>query len=225
MWSFEDIFKKSFLEGYASADITVTSVISALVITLIIGIYIFLCYRLLTRKTFYSKNFNISLVGVAMITAAIIVTIQSSIVVSLGMVGALSIVRFRTAIKDPMDLMFLFWAISVGIICGAGFAVFAVILSLCLTIAVVILNCVPVTKVPLILIVNTADIDSEEKIIRTIRKYTRHCTVKSRNMTAASLDLTIELRTNKGSALIRDLITVPGLVSANLLSHDGEVTY
>ena len=221
----EDLFKKSFLEGYASTEITATFVLSALVITLAIGIYIFLCYRVLTRKTFYSKNFNISLVGVAMITAAIIVTIQSSIVVSLGMVGALSIVRFRTAIKDPMDLMFLFWSISVGIICGAGFALFAVILSVFLTIAVVILNAAPVTKAPLILIVNSSDIDNEQPIMEIVNKYAKHSTVKSRNMTAESLDLTVELRTDRGGELVRELINQSGITHANLLSHDGEVTY
>ncbi len=221
----EDLFKKSFLEGYASTEITASFVLSALVITLLIGIYIFLCYRVLTRKTFYSKNFNISLVGVAMITAAIIVTIQSSIVVSLGMVGALSIVRFRTAIKDPMDLMFLFWSISVGIICGAGFALFAVILSVFLTIAVVVLNAAPVTKSPLILIVNSADIDNEKSIMETVNKYAKHSTVKSRNMTAESLDLTVELRTDHGGELVRELINKSGITNANLLSHDGEVTY
>lgn len=221
----KEIFKKSFLEGYASTEISATSVLSALAITLVIGVYIFLCYRLLTRKTFYSKNFNISLVGVAMITAAIIVTIQSSIVVSLGMVGALSIVRFRTAIKDPMDLMFLFWAISVGIICGAGFAIFAVILSLGLTVAVIILNRAPVVKAPLILIVNSNDIDSEKTIMETVGKFAKHSTVKSRNMTSETLDLTVELRTDNGGELIRELVKTDGVISANLLSHDGEVTY
>ena len=109
MFSFKDILKKSFLEGFASSDITAKTVMVALLVTTLIAVYIFVVYKLMCRKTFYSKNFNISLVGVALITAAIIITIQSSVVVSLGMVGALSIVRFRTAVKDPMDLMFLFW--------------------------------------------------------------------------------------------------------------------
>lgn len=220
-----DIFKKSFLEGYASADITTMSVASALAITLMLGIYIFCAYRVLTRKTFYSKNFNISLVGVALVTAAIIVTIQSSIVVSLGMVGALSIVRFRTAIKDPMDLMFLFWAISVGIICGAGFAVFAILLSVVLTIAVIILDHAPVAKAPMILIVNASDIDAEEKITSKVKEFVKHSNIKSRNLTSTTLDLTIELRTNDGGKLVRELMNIDGVLSASLLSHDGEVTF
>ena len=124
-----DIFKKSFLEGYASANLTVKSILVCMLITILISAYIFMVYRMLNRNAFYNKNFNMSLPAIAILTAAIILTIQSNIVISLGMVGALSIVRFRTAIKDPMDLVFLFWAISIGIICGAGFAVIAVIAS------------------------------------------------------------------------------------------------
>lgn len=221
----KDIFKKSFLDGYASADITPISVLTALAVTFAIAAYIFIVYRILTRKTFYNKNFNISLVGVALITSAIIVTIQSSIVVSLGMVGALSIVRFRTAVKDPMDLTFLFWSISVGIICGAGFALFAVMLSLVVTVALIIFNKFPIAKAPMILVVNSGDINSEEKIMEAVKKYAPHSTVKSRNLTASSLDLTVELRTSDGAALVRDVMTVGGVTSASLLSHDGEVTF
>lgn len=221
----EDIFKRSFLEGYASTNISIKSVIAALAITLLISLYIFFVYRVVTRKTFYSKNFNISLVCTALITSAIIVTIQSSIVVSLGMVGALSIVRFRTAIKDPMDLAFLFWSISIGIICGAGFASFAIVLSVVLTIAIIILDRVPVAKSPMILVINCKDVDAEASILDKINDYVKHYTVKSRNITPTTLDLTVELRTDGGGKLVRELISIEGVQSANLLQHDGEVTF
>lgn len=104
--SFSDVFKKSFLEGYVSIDISPKMIAVTMLITAVFAVYLFFVYRIFVRKTFYNKNFNISISLIAMITAAIIMTIQSSIVVSLGMVGALSIVRFRTAIKDPMDLVF-----------------------------------------------------------------------------------------------------------------------
>lgn len=225
MTTFKDVFKKSFLEGFASGSISVTSVIAAVSITALIGLYIFLVYRVITRKTFYSKNFNISLVGVAMITSAIIVTIQSSIVVSLGMVGALSIVRFRTAIKDPMDLMFLFWSISTGIICGAGFAEYAIILALALTFLVLVLDRMPVAKAPMILIVNSTDLDAEEKIMVVVKKYAAHNTVKSRNMTSTTMDMTIEVRTQEGNHLVREMMKLENVCSATLLAHDGEVTF
>ena len=116
--SFKDVFKKSFLEGFTRYDATPENILIVFAISSFFALYIFFAYRILTRRTFYSKSFNISLPALVLITAGIILTIQSSVVVSLGMVGALSIVRFRTAVKDPMDLVFLFWAISTGIICG-----------------------------------------------------------------------------------------------------------
>ena len=112
---FQDIFKKNFIEKFTTEDITVLQILGVLCLVAVISVYIFGIYRLVTRKTFYSKNFNISIAALSLITAAIILAVQSNIVISLGMVGALSIVRFRTAIKDPMDLCFLFWAIAVGI--------------------------------------------------------------------------------------------------------------
>ena len=220
-----DIFKKSFLEGYASAEITYRSVAIALLVTMVLGLYIFLVYRVLTRKTFYSKNFNISLVIVALITSTIIVTIQSSVVVSLGMVGALSIVRFRTAIKDPMDLAFLFWAISIGIICGAGFAFFAVLLSLAVTFALIVLDQLPVAKAPMILIVNAEDLEAEERILEQVSRFARSYTVKSRNLTSTTLDLTLELRTDRGAELVRAVKALDRVDTVSLLAHDGEVTF
>lgn len=130
--NFSEIFRKSFLDGYASTDINVYTAAVAMLITCVLALYIFVVYRVLTRKTFYSKSFNISLAAIALITSGIILTIQSSIVVSLGMVGALSIVRFRTAVKEPTDTAFLFWAIATGIICGAGYVTLSVLMTLLL---------------------------------------------------------------------------------------------
>ena len=223
--SFKDIFKKSFLEGYAGADITSATVIIALAIACALALYIFLVYRVITRKTFYSKNFNISLAGITVITAALILTMQSSVVLSLGMVGALSIVRFRTAIKDPMDLMFLFWSISVGIICGAGLAQVAVILSVVITVGLLVLNQLPVAKAPMILVVNSTDISAQDEITGIVSEFSKHYTVKSSNMTKETLDLVIELRTADGDKLIKKLVELSSVTSASLLSHDGEVTF
>ena len=223
--SFKDIFKKSFLEGFASTEITSITVIAALVIASALALYIFLVYRVLTRKTFYSKNFNISLAGITVITTALILTMQSSIVLSLGMVGALSIVRFRTAIKDPMDLMFLFWSISVGIICGAGLAQVAVILSVVLTLGVLILDRFPVARAPMILVINAKDIHTEAEITDVVAQFDHHYRVKSRNLTEGTMDMVIELRTAQGDQLVSRIMELECVCSASLLSHDGEVTF
>ena len=223
--SFSDIFKRSFLEGFTSLDINIYTAASAMVITSVIAFYIFMVYRIVTRKTFYSKTFNISVAVIAVITSAVIITIQSSIVVSLGMVGALSIVRFRTAVKDPMDLVFLFWSIVVGIICGVGLAEIAVLLSIIVTVGIFLLERIPIAKAPMMLVVNSNDLDSEEKISDIVKKYNLHSTVKSRSMTRESLDLIIELRTNAGSEMLKEILALEGVTSASLLSHDGEVTF
>ena len=196
-----------------------------LLIASALAFYIFLVYRVLTRKTFYSKNFNISLAGITVITASLILTMQSSVVLSLGMVGALSIVRFRTAIKDPMDLMFLFWSISVGIICGAGLAQVAIILSIVLTLGIMVLDWMPVAKAPMILVVNSGNLKVEKSVTEVVTNYDKHYRVKSRNMTGNSLDLIIELRTACGDELIEKVMELDGVLSASLLSHDGEVTF
>ena len=225
MSKFNNIFKKSFLEGFASSDITVVSLIMALSIAALLAMYIFFTYRIMVRKNFYSKNFNIALVGVALITTAIITTIQSSIVVSLGMVGALSIVRFRTAIKDPIDLMFLFWSISIGIICGAGLAEFAVVLSLAITLVLFILDRIPLIKAPMILVVNGDSSKIEAEISNVVKKYAKYYNIKSRNLTSSTYDLVFEVKTADGQDLINEVMDIAGVVSASLLDHDGEATF
>lgn len=223
--SFKDIFKKSFLEGYSGSEIDLVTILAALGIACALAVYIFLIYRVITRKTFYSKSFNLSLAGITVITAALILTMQSSVVLSLGMVGALSIVRFRTAIKDPMDLMFLFWAIAVGIICGAGLAQIAVILSIVVTVGVFILERFPIAKAPMLLVVNCEKPDGEDEIINTVKEFGVHYRVKSRNITGATLDLVVELRTDKGKDLVTKISAIEAVSSVSLLSHDGEATF
>lgn len=223
--TFQDILKKSFLEGFSSAELTTTAVAAALIVTAAIGIYMFFVYRIVSRKAFYSKSFNISLVALSLITAAIILTIQSSVVISLGMVGALSIVRFRTAIKDPMDLVFLFWSISVGIICGAGLFEVAVIASLAVTAVLLGLGLFPIVKAPMLLLVNASDCDAEGQILESIRKYTKTYNVKSRNLTKNGMDMIVELRIKDGAALVREINGIRQVESVSLLSHDGEATY
>ncbi len=223
---FADIFKKSFLEGYSGIELSTTQIMVALGIAFIISIYIFYTYRILTRRTFYSKNFNISLIAMCVLTAGIILTIQSSVVVSLGMVGALSIVRFRTAVKDPMDLVFLFWSIAVGIMCGAGISQVALLVSLLVTVALFIFDRIPVAKAPVILVINsecTEEMDIQLKNI--IEKYSKYYTLKSRNISNNQLDLVYELRVREGMELTHELHAVKGVYSVSLLSHDGEVTF
>ena len=191
---FQDVFKKSFLEGFNGMDITTGKIAATLFVTAILALYVFMIYRLVTRKVFYSKNFNISLAAMSLITAAIILAMQSSIVISLGMVGALSIVRFRTAIKDPMDLLFLFWSIGTGIICGAGLYKIAVILAVLVTVGIIILELFPVRISTCLLIVNAAEREVEDTIEATVKELSGAYRLKSKNITAEGMDLILEIR-------------------------------
>ena len=222
--TFKDIFKKSFLEGYANIELSSRQIIVVIFFAVLLGLYIYAVYRFMTKKTFYSKSFNISLVLMSVITAGIILTVQSSVVISLGMVGALSIVRFRTAVKDPMDLAFLFWAISVGIICGAGLVEIAIILSLIATAVIYVLDRIPVLKAPVILVVN-AQADSDTGILESIKANTGSFEEKSRVLTDGNLELVYELRTKDASSLSKAISAVNGVSSVSIMSHDGEVSF
>lgn len=222
---FKDVLKKSFWEQMAVSDITTQKIVVTLVIAGLLGLYIYGVYRVVTKRSFYSKSFNISLVIMALITAAIIVAVQSSVVISLGMVGALSIVRFRTAVKDPMDLVFLFWSISVGIICGAGLFETAVILSVASTVFLIFLELLPVARASMILVVNAGNMDVEQEILEVVKKYTRNFKIKSRNLTQQGVDIVVELRVKDGGEMVKSLGQLSSVSSVSLLSHDGEVTF
>ena len=220
-----DLLKKAFLEGFASTELSPSVIVTCLGTAALLGIYVFFAYRFLTRKAFFNKNFSIALIGVAEITAAIILTVQSSVVISLGMVGALSIVRFRTAVKDPLDLVFLFWAISVGIVCGAGLALVAVLLCLVLSILLYVFNALPIAKAPVLLLVSSSDLNAETKVLETASKHSKAAVVKSRSLTPERIDLIVELRSADEPALTAALLALPGTLSCSVVAHDGEVTF
>lgn len=214
-----------FISNYTSENISISNVAMVLGVACLIACYIYIVYRLITKKTFYSKSFNISLAVITVVTAAIILAVQSSIVISLGMVGALSIVRFRTAVKDPMDLCFLFWSIAVGICCGARVVEVAVLLSVALTLLVVVLEQLPIGRAPMILIMNLKDAELEPEIIDIVKKYSKYYKVKSRNISSLKCNLIFEVRVKEEYEMIREVSALKGMESVSLVSHDGEVTF
>ena len=223
MNTFTDIFKKSFLDGFSGSDITTARILVTLLVTCAIALYIFVVYYVATKKNYYSKTFNISLALISVITASIILAMQSNLVISLGMVGALSIVRFRTAIKDPMDLIFLFWSISTGIICGAEMYKIAILASLMITIGLFVLELTPAGKASVLLIVNAKGIDEEGKIRAIVEKYAKRAKVKSRNVSKDSLDMIFDLKTAKEAELLKELMALEGVFGASIMAHDGEI--
>lgn len=217
------ILEKAFFEGYASSDLDVTTMFFCIGVTAVIALCICVVYKMVNKNCFYDRNFHLSLFALSVVTAAIILTIQSNIVVSLGMVGALSIVRFRTAIKNPMDLVFLFWSISIGIICGAGYAMIAVIASIALTIGIVLFSIIPAEKESLILVVN-ANAYIEDQITDEVDKYCRKWKVRARNITSSNVNLTFEIKTKSPQILVETIRQINAVTSTSLIEHDGDVT-
>ena len=220
--SFNDAIKKSVLEGFSYADLSTTKIMTTLIITFAIALYIFFVYKMVTKSAFYFKSFNISMAIISVVTAGIILAMQSSIVISLGMVGALSIVRFRTAIKDPMDLLFLFWSIGTGIICGAGLYKIAIILAVLVTIGILILDMLPVRISPYLLIINADSKEIEDSVLELVKSKGAY-KMKSKNITAKGMDMILEVKTKNDKELIDQLSELKGITSVSLLAHDGEV--
>lgn len=225
MKSTKDVIKKSVLEGFVQGDMGIVPIIVTLAVTALLAVYIYAIYRLTTRNSFYNRDFNKTLGIMPIITAAIVLAMQSSIVISLGMVGALSIVRFRNAVKDPMDLVYLFWSIGIGIICGARLYEIAIITSLAVTIVMFLLDLVPAMTPPYLLVLNSSDRELEPQLNALLKSYTRSARIKSRNFTAQGLDMIVEVRTKKEAQLVSACAALPGVESVNLLAHDGEARF
>lgn len=222
---FSDVFKNSFLEGFSTTDISPRTLLFTFGIACLFSLYVFLAYRVMTRKTFYDKSYAISLAAVTVIVTAIIITIQSSLVVSLGMVGALSIVRFRTAIKSPVDLMFMFWAIANGIICGAGLPGIALVASVVVSVGCIVLDFVPIAKAPMLLVVGADKKDAKPEIVEALKKANVPHTIKTETLVGDKLDMIIEIKLPKEHTLLEDLSSIEGVLRTSIVSHDGEITY
>ena len=221
--SFQDIFKSSFPENVTEFSLLDTCI--GLAVALLVGLFIFMIYKKTLTGVLYSDGFALTLVGLSLVTTLVIMAVTSNVVLSLGMVGALSIVRFRTAIKDPMDLVFMFWSISIGIICGAGLYEVALVTSVAVTVFILVLDMIPVSKAPMMLVINSSQMGGEQQILDIVGKYSKSYKVKSRNLSKGRLDMVVELRVKDESALVSEVAALEGMIGASLIAHDGEVTF
>lgn len=223
--SIKDVIKKSFLENFQGSDMSIRSIVICLAAAALMGIFIFLVYRLMTTNSFYSKSFNMSLMFLCVITAAIILTIQNSVVVSLGMVGALSIVRFRTAVKEPLDLVFLFWSIAAGIICGTGILGMAAAMSLIVAFLMVVFHYFPERRNSFMLAIELEHNKLVPDVVELVKKYDSHCCMKSRNIAETGVNLLLEIRLKDCEPLLQELDGTDGVRSISVIAHRGESVY
>ena len=222
--NFSDIFKNNFLDNFTNS-ISLSSVIITMCVALLFSFIIYFVYKFTCDNVIYSKKFNVTMALMTMVTAAVIMSMQANVVVSLGMVGALSIVRFRTAIKEPKDLLFLFWSITNGIIIGAGIYSIAFVLAIILTIALLVFERLPGNKIPYLLVATLENLDAEEKITKVLEENKIKYRVKSKNVSRNSTDVIYELSNNKIEELIKDISKHKGIKSLNLITQDGECQF
>ena len=219
--SFNDIFKTSFLENVSS--VSILDIVLALVLAFAIGLFIFFIYKKTYTGVMYSSSFGVTLIALTMITALVILAVTSNVVLSLGMVGALSIVRFRTAIKEPLDIAFLFWSIAVGIVLAAGLIPLAVFGSLFIGIILLIFVNRKDHANPYILVVQANGQESEQKATSFLKKHTRKCIVKSKTVQKGSIELNLEVRLlNENTDFINELSDMEGVESAVLVTYNGD---
>ena len=219
--NFNDIFKSSFLENVSS--ISMLDMLLTLVLSFGIGLFIFLIYKKTYQGVMYSATFGTTLVALTMITSAVILAVTSNVVLSLGMVGALSIVRFRTAIKDPLDIAFLFWSIGSGIILAAGMIPLAVISSVVIGLILLFFVNKKSHTHPYIVVLNCANHDIEINATEFIKKYVTRCTVKSKSAVRGAIEMNIEVRLKEDNTdFINILSEIPGVNSAVIVSYNGD---
>ncbi|AJS61254.1 DUF4956 domain-containing protein [Paenibacillus sp. IHBB 10380] len=220
--NFSDIIKNSVLTNFSS-DISIVKMLLTMSIAFLIGLFIFILYKRVFSGVLYSKSFNVSLVGMTLITALVIIAINSSLVLSLGMVGALSIVRFRTPIKDPTDLIFLFWAAVAGIVTGAGFYTLAIIGSVIIGLVLFIFIKRDSFETPYLLVINCEGNESEKSVLAKLNAAVKRFNVKQKTVTAGNIEMTLEVRlSNDESSFVNQITELDGVRNAVLISYSGD---
>lgn len=219
--TFNDIFKSSFLEK--AEAFSILDFVIAMALAFALGLFIYYIYRLTYNGVMYSAAFGLSLMAMTMITTLVILAVTSNVVLSLGMVGALSIVRFRTAIKEPMDIAFLFWAIAVGIVLGAGLIPLAVFGSVFVGVILYVFANRKVLDRPYILILGCQDAEAEKKALAMVKECVRKQVLKSKTVTKGRVELTLEVRLKDESGdFINGFFDMEGVESAVLVSYNGD---
>lgn len=219
--TFSEIFKSSFLSNVTA--VSMFDMVLALVLAFGLGVFIYLIYKKTYAGVMYSSSFGVTLVALTMITALVIMAVTSNVVLSLGMVGALSIVRFRTAIKEPLDIAFLFWSIAAGIVLAAGMIPLAVFGSVLIGLIILFFANRKENTTPYIIVLECSGHDSEQKAVAFLKEKTSKCTVKSKTARKGSVELNLEIRLRDDNTdFVNQLSELEGVGSAVLVSYNGD---
>ena len=218
--TFQDIFKSSFLENVTAASLLDMAI--ALALAFAVGVFIFFVYKKTYKGVMYSSTFGVTLIALTMIATLVILAVTSNVVLSLGMVGALSIVRFRSAIKDPLDIAFLFWAIGAGIVLAAGLIPLGVIGSLLIGAVLLLFVNHKSNDQPYVAVIGLSA-QAEDTVLETLAKGTKKQVVKTKSISPEGIELTVEVRLQENStAFMNSLAAIPGVSRATLVSYNGD---
>ncbi|MFV0240510.1 MAG: DUF4956 domain-containing protein [Lacrimispora sphenoides] len=206
-----------------AASFSIPDILAALGISFVIGLFIFMVYKKTYIGVMYSSSFGITLIAMDLITTLVILAVSSNLITSLGMVGALSIVRFRTVVKEPLDLVYLFWSITTGIIVGAGLIPLAVIGSIAIGCVLFVFVNRKTADTPYVVVINCDDENAETQTTSMLKNHTKKHLVKSKNVSKNGIELTVEVRLKDSSVkFINDLLTINGVSNAVLVSYNGD---
>lgn len=219
--NFSDIFKSGFLDNVT--EFSILDTVLGLTAALLLGLFIFVVYKKTLTGVMYSSGFALTLVGLSLVTTLVIMAVTSNVVLSLGMVGALSIVRFRAAIKEPIEIVFLFWSLAAGIVVGAGMIPLAITGSVMIGVILLLFANRKIRSNPYILVLNCKDENAESAVLGILDKSVAHYVIKSKTITALGIELTCELRTKDATtAFVNRIHEIEGVESATLVSYNGE---
>ncbi len=218
--TFQDIFKSSFLENVTAVSLLDMAI--ALALAFAVGVFIFFVYKKTYKGVMYSSTFGVTLIALTMIATLVILAVTSNVVLSLGMVGALSIVRFRSAIKDPLDIAFLFWAIGTGIVLAAGLIPLGMIGSLLIGAVLLLFVNHKSNDQPYMAVIGLSA-QAEDTVLETLAKGTKKQVVKTKSISPEGIELTVEVRLQENStAFMNSLAAIPGVSRATLVSYNGD---
>ena len=219
--TFNDIFKSGYLESVSGFSVTDT--LLGLVFSLVIGLFIFLIYRKTCAGIMYSSNFALTLIGLTLVTTLVIMAVTSNVILSLGMVGALSIVRFRAAIKEPVEIVYLFWSIAAGIVVGAGLIPLSLIGSAIIGLVLYIMASRKTHESPYMLVLRLSDESGEQNAMKIVGENAAKTVVKAKTVSKSGIELSVEVRLKDPStSFINRLCKIDGVTDATLVSYSGE---
>ncbi len=219
--TFNDVFKSSFLESVT--DFSILDTLLGMACALVLGLFIFLIYKKTAAGIMYSSSFGLTLIGLSLVTSLVIMAVTSNVILSLGMVGALSIVRFRAAIKEPIEIVFLFWSLAAGIVVGAGLIPLALVGSVIIGAVIYVMASRKTHENPYMLVLNLANEDAEKAAAEEIKAAAAKYVIKAKTVTPKGIELSYEVKLKDAStAFVSRIGGISGVESAALISYNGE---